>query len=172
MLWGTGRYYRALWGTGGCHRVLWGSVGRDRVLWGTVRCYGALGGPICIPLVPPHTYGSHCHPMGPPQNLWVPLSPYGSHSHPMSPPPTLVGPTVTPWVPLSPCGSRPTLMGPPHSYNYCREDEEIYKEFFDVANDVIPNLLKEAASAEPHGDKVGVPLGGLGGGGGTPHLGG
>uniref|UniRef100_A0A8U8C0E5 Menin n=1 Tax=Geospiza parvula TaxID=87175 RepID=A0A8U8C0E5_GEOPR len=30
-------------------------------------------------------------------------------------------------------------------YNYCREDEEIYKEFFDVANDVIPNLLKEAA---------------------------
>ncbi|XP_064359344.1 menin [Dromaius novaehollandiae] len=32
-------------------------------------------------------------------------------------------------------------------YNYCREDEEIYKEFFDVANDVIPNLLKEAANA-------------------------
>ncbi|XP_021120293.1 menin isoform X4 [Heterocephalus glaber] len=31
-------------------------------------------------------------------------------------------------------------------YNYCREDEEIYKEFFEVANDVIPNLLKEAAS--------------------------
>ncbi|XP_053134241.1 menin isoform X2 [Hemicordylus capensis] len=31
-------------------------------------------------------------------------------------------------------------------YNYCREDEEIYKEFFDVANDVIPNLLKEVAS--------------------------
>ncbi|XP_058016735.1 menin [Ahaetulla prasina] len=31
-------------------------------------------------------------------------------------------------------------------YNYCREDEEIYKEFFDVANDVVPNLLKEVAS--------------------------
>uniref|UniRef100_A0A8C3MMW8 Menin n=1 Tax=Geospiza parvula TaxID=87175 RepID=A0A8C3MMW8_GEOPR len=31
-------------------------------------------------------------------------------------------------------------------YNYCREDEEIYKEFFDVANDVIPNLLKEAGA--------------------------
>ncbi|XP_038620206.1 menin [Tachyglossus aculeatus] len=31
-------------------------------------------------------------------------------------------------------------------YNYCREDEEIYKEFFEVANDVVPNLLKEAAS--------------------------
>lgn len=31
------------------------------------------------------------------------------------------------------------------SYNYCREDEEIYKEFFDIANDVIPNLLKETA---------------------------
>ncbi|KAK3567427.1 hypothetical protein QTP86_019846 [Hemibagrus guttatus] len=30
-------------------------------------------------------------------------------------------------------------------YNYCREDEEIYKEFFDIANDVIPNLLKETA---------------------------
>ncbi|XP_076144640.1 menin isoform X1 [Alosa pseudoharengus] len=28
-------------------------------------------------------------------------------------------------------------------YNYCREDEEIYKEFFDIANDVIPTLLKE-----------------------------
>lgn len=111
-------------------------------------------------------------PYGSPPNLWVTLSPYGSHSHPMSPPPTLVGPTVTLWVPLSPCGSCPTLMGPPHSYNYCREDEEIYKEFFDVANDVIPNLLKEAASAEPHGDKVGVPLGGLGGGGGDPTLGG
>ncbi|KFO69831.1 Menin, partial [Cuculus canorus] len=37
-------------------------------------------------------------------------------------------------------------------YNYCREDEEIYKEFFEVANDVIPTLLKEAANAEPHGD--------------------
>lgn len=46
-------------------------------------------------------------------------------------------------------------------YNYCREDEEIYKEFFDVANDVIPNLLKEAASAEPHGDKAPPSPGGL-----------
>uniref|UniRef100_A0A8C3CFZ5 Menin n=1 Tax=Cairina moschata TaxID=8855 RepID=A0A8C3CFZ5_CAIMO len=42
-------------------------------------------------------------------------------------------------------------------YNYCREDEEIYKEFFDVANDVIPNLLKEAANAaEPPGDADGA----------------
>ncbi|XP_072736902.1 menin [Ciconia boyciana] len=41
-------------------------------------------------------------------------------------------------------------------YNYCREDEEIYKEFFDVANDVIPNLLKEAANAaEPPGRATG-----------------
>ncbi|KAI5104161.1 menin [Silurus meridionalis] len=31
-------------------------------------------------------------------------------------------------------------------YNYCREDEEIYKEFFDIANDVIPTLLKETAA--------------------------
>ncbi|XP_061665182.1 menin isoform X2 [Syngnathoides biaculeatus] len=32
-------------------------------------------------------------------------------------------------------------------YNYFREDEEIYKEFFDIANDVIPTLLKETAAA-------------------------
>lgn len=38
-------------------------------------------------------------------------------------------------------------------YNYFREDEEIYKEFFDIANDVIPNLLKEtAAAAESSGE--------------------
>lgn len=30
-------------------------------------------------------------------------------------------------------------------YNYCREDEEIYKDLFDIANDLIPNLLKEEA---------------------------
>lgn len=40
-----------------------------------------------------------------------------------------------------------------HSYNYCREDEEIYKEFFEVANDVIPNLLKEAASLLEAGEE-------------------
>uniref|UniRef100_A0A3B4XM98 Menin n=1 Tax=Seriola lalandi dorsalis TaxID=1841481 RepID=A0A3B4XM98_SERLL len=33
-------------------------------------------------------------------------------------------------------------------YNYFREDEEIYKEFFDIANDVIPTLLKETARLE------------------------
>ncbi|TNN57120.1 Menin [Liparis tanakae] len=33
-------------------------------------------------------------------------------------------------------------------YNYFREDEEIYKEFFDIANDVIPTLLKETAAAD------------------------
>ncbi|XP_068117637.1 menin [Hyperolius riggenbachi] len=32
-------------------------------------------------------------------------------------------------------------------YNYCREDEEIYKDLFDIANDLIPNLLKEEASS-------------------------
>ncbi|XP_072542972.1 menin [Salminus brasiliensis] len=36
-------------------------------------------------------------------------------------------------------------------YNYCREDEEIYKEFFDIANDVIPTLLKETAAAAENG---------------------
>ncbi|XP_053575958.1 menin [Bombina bombina] len=30
-------------------------------------------------------------------------------------------------------------------YNYCREDEEIYKDLFDIANDLLPNILKEAA---------------------------
>ncbi|NXR26604.1 MEN1 protein, partial [Cinclus mexicanus] len=44
-------------------------------------------------------------------------------------------------------------------YNYCREDEEIYKEFFDVANDVIPNLLKEAAAEPPPGAEVGPGVG-------------
>ncbi|KAL0970419.1 hypothetical protein UPYG_G00241710 [Umbra pygmaea] len=40
-------------------------------------------------------------------------------------------------------------------YNYFREDEEIYKEFFDIANDVIPTLLKEtAAAAESGGEGV------------------
>ncbi|XP_054609845.1 menin [Dunckerocampus dactyliophorus] len=34
-------------------------------------------------------------------------------------------------------------------YNYFREDEEIYKEFFDIANDVIPTLLKETAAEIP-----------------------
>lgn len=60
-------------------------------------------------------------------------------------------------------GSPPAAPTPPplpHSYNYCREDEEIYKEFFDVANDVIPNLLKEAANAaEPPGEGDGAEVG-------------
>ncbi|XP_050613129.1 LOW QUALITY PROTEIN: menin [Macaca thibetana thibetana] len=61
----------------------------------------------------------------------------------------------------------PQPRAPPHScflavadpdsiilhYNYCREDEEIYKEFFEVANDVIPNLLKEAASLLEAGEE-------------------
>ncbi|XP_037538202.1 menin [Nematolebias whitei] len=38
-------------------------------------------------------------------------------------------------------------------YNYFREDEEIYKEFFDIANDVIPTLLKETAAAESPGEE-------------------
>ncbi|XP_058871878.1 menin [Acipenser ruthenus] len=42
-------------------------------------------------------------------------------------------------------------------YNYFREDEEIYKEFFDVANDVIPTLLKETAStAESTEERTGA----------------
>nr|XP_028566121.1 menin [Podarcis muralis] len=41
-------------------------------------------------------------------------------------------------------------------YNYCREDEEIYKEFFDVANDVIPNLLKEVASLADSAEEKGA----------------
>ncbi|KAM6949358.1 menin [Aplochiton taeniatus] len=41
-------------------------------------------------------------------------------------------------------------------YNYFREDEEIYKEFFDIANDVIPTLLKETAAADEMGGEGGV----------------
>ncbi|XP_029141176.1 menin isoform X2 [Protobothrops mucrosquamatus] len=41
-------------------------------------------------------------------------------------------------------------------YNYCREDEEIYKEFFDVANDIIPNLLKEVASLADSAEEKGA----------------
>ncbi|CAN9509776.1 unnamed protein product [Ophioblennius macclurei] len=37
-------------------------------------------------------------------------------------------------------------------YNYFREDEEIYKEFFDIANDVIPTLLKETSAADSPGE--------------------
>ncbi|KAG7496776.1 hypothetical protein JOB18_024994 [Solea senegalensis] len=37
-------------------------------------------------------------------------------------------------------------------YNYFREDEEIYKEFFDIANDVIPTLLKETVVADSPGE--------------------
>lgn len=58
----------------------------------------------------------------------------------------------------------PSAFTCPCSYNYFREDEEIYKEFFDIANDVIPTLLKEtAAAAESLGegvegaDKVSIP---------------
>ncbi|XP_062305624.1 menin [Osmerus eperlanus] len=40
-------------------------------------------------------------------------------------------------------------------YNYFREDEEIYKEFFDIANDVIPTLLKETAAAAENGGEGG-----------------
>uniref|UniRef100_A0A3B4XMC2 Menin n=1 Tax=Seriola lalandi dorsalis TaxID=1841481 RepID=A0A3B4XMC2_SERLL len=46
-------------------------------------------------------------------------------------------------------------------YNYFREDEEIYKEFFDIANDVIPTLLKETAVSDSPGE------GGEGGDGGA-----
>lgn len=70
-------------------------------------------------------------------------------------------------------GSLPAVINRPFPlfcscrYNYFREDEEIYKEFFDIANDVIPTLLKEtAAAAESLGegeeggegaDKVSIP---------------
>ncbi|XP_034020264.1 menin [Thalassophryne amazonica] len=40
-------------------------------------------------------------------------------------------------------------------YNYFREDEEIYKEFFDIANDVIPTLLKETSAAAESAGEVG-----------------
>lgn len=52
-------------------------------------------------------------------------------------------------------GSPCSLSLPSPSYNYCREDEEIYKEFFEVANDVVPNLLKEAAALAEAGEDRG-----------------
>lgn len=30
-------------------------------------------------------------------------------------------------------------------YNYHRDDEEIYKEFLEIANDYIPNIVKHCA---------------------------
>ncbi|XP_075044867.1 menin [Mixophyes fleayi] len=40
-------------------------------------------------------------------------------------------------------------------YNYCREDEEIYKDLFDIANDLLPNLLKEEATSDnPTGSAI------------------
>ncbi|OCT84204.1 hypothetical protein XELAEV_18022345mg [Xenopus laevis] len=46
------------------------------------------------------------------------------------------------------------------SYNYCREDEEIYKDLFDIANDLLPNLLKEEAMSPdgPSGSALQDPL--------------
>lgn len=49
--------------------------------------------------------------------------------------------------------SSPAILTCSCSYNYFREDEEIYKEFFDIANDVIPTLLKETAAAESPGEE-------------------
>ncbi|XP_044126680.1 menin [Bufo gargarizans] len=44
-------------------------------------------------------------------------------------------------------------------YNYCREDEEIYKDLFDIANDLLPNILKEEAlSDNPAGSALQDPL--------------
>lgn len=95
------------------------------------------------------------------------------HHHPGSRDPLLLhpteGPSPWPWAGSGSLGCAaktplgclvPGDQGPgPHrahcscSYNYCREDEEIYKEFFEVANDVIPNLLKEAASLLEAGEE-------------------
>nr|3RE2_A Chain A, Predicted protein [Nematostella vectensis] len=37
-------------------------------------------------------------------------------------------------------------------YNYSKDDEEMYKEFHEIANDLIPNILKDAvAKADPSG---------------------
>ncbi|KAG8437812.1 hypothetical protein GDO86_008498 [Hymenochirus boettgeri] len=46
------------------------------------------------------------------------------------------------------------------TFNYCREDEEIYKDLFDIANDLLPNLLKEETMAPdgPSGSALQDPL--------------
>lgn len=56
---------------------------------------------------------------------------------------------------LSPACAEGSLSFLSFSYNYFREDEEIYKEFFDIANDVIPTLLKETAAADSIGEEDG-----------------
>lgn len=37
-------------------------------------------------------------------------------------------------------------------YNYSKEDEEIFKELYEIANDFIPNILKTSASSEVSGE--------------------
>lgn len=122
------------------------------VLWGS-RGAGRGGG---VPAQDQTGLSGLCVPLGGPHFL----------------PPTRRRGAAPPFPLPVPWGS-PTSL--PHSYNYCREDEEIYKEFFDIANDVIPNLLKEAANAaEPPGEGDGAEVGAppdLGGGRGPPGVG-
>ena len=35
------------------------------------------------------------------------------------------------------------------SYNYSRDDEEIYKEFLDIANESIPHVMRVLSSSSP-----------------------
>lgn len=37
-------------------------------------------------------------------------------------------------------------------YNYTREDEEVYKEFLEIANEFIPNIVKASSKDEPTSD--------------------
>ena len=42
------------------------------------------------------------------------------------------------------------------SYNYNREDEEIYKEFLEIANELIPQIVKQAADCQQHAGPPGT----------------
>ena len=39
-------------------------------------------------------------------------------------------------------------------YNYSKEDEEMYKEFYEIANDFIPNILKMSSATNTENGAV------------------
>lgn len=44
-----------------------------------------------------------------------------------------------------------TVVGCVDRYNYSRDDEEVYKEFLEIANEMIPNLMRTSSGDQPAG---------------------
>ena len=44
-------------------------------------------------------------------------------------------------------------------YNYSREDEEIYKEFLEINNELIPHLMKSVTMTENLGEDISLTFG-------------